>query len=260
MTLPTNWVTGQTFAASDVNAMNTASNASVAARPQAGLFASRPAPGSTGSIYLSTDSQTLFRDDGTAWHAWGPLNRFTTPSAGASTTTLGTASFASDKGSRLLTLPSAAGFNWRIEYNTLSPSSGYTATAFIETSCVPAQSLQSSMVLLNSSSGSFVSFGPEFISSGWALFASKWNSATSFNNNYVGVAIANLLTMPNWLRVVDDGTTRYFQYSFNGVDWILLTSVARTDFVTPDSIGWGGSNSNGSTALLRLRSLEITNP
>lgn len=259
--LKSTWVTGETYAATDQNAIAGAVNANTHARPAAGLFASRPAAGNVGAVYLSTDSQTLFRDDGTTWHAWGPVNRFLTPpSSGLSTTSLSTSTFTADKDSRLLTMPSASGFNWRVEYASLSPVSGYTATAYMETATVPASNFYSAMVLYDSGSGKLISFGMEFVSTGWALASKKWSSATTVSADYSSVGLTNLLSLPNWLRIVDDGTTRYFQYSFNGVDWILLSSVGRTDFLTPDSIGWGGSNSGGSNALIRLRSFGITNP
>lgn len=266
MSLKNTWVTGETYAASDQNAVATAVNANTGARPAFGAFASLPAAGNAGAEYTCTDVGLRLRDNGTTWdRIWGgPLNAFTAPpTSGLSTTTMGTASFAADKDARLLTCPSSAGDNWRIEYATLSPTSGYTATAFVDVSVLAGNYLYFGPVLYNSTSGAFIALSIGFDSTslgGWGLKCDKWTNVTSFNAFYKTIALTALGGLPNWLRFRDDSSNRFAEYSTNGVDWVTAFSVGRTDFITPSHVGWGGSNSGGATAKARLRSFKVTTP
>lgn len=45
-----------------------------------------------------------------------------------------------------------------------------------------------------------------------------------------------------WLRVHDDRTNRVWSLSFDGLTWVDLLSEARTTFLTPTQIGFGGFN------------------
>ena len=65
--------------------------------------------------------------------------------------------------------------------------------------------------------------------------------------------------MPNWLRIRDDGTNRYFDYSYNGVDWTPFSSSGRTDFLgtAPNQIGIKArNNGSGQPLTVRIRSLS----
>lgn len=184
---------------------------------------------------------------------------FTAPiSSGWSTTTLGSATFAASLDGRLLTAPTAAGFNWRVEYRTLSPTSNYTATFYLEGAFYHANFVHTAVVLSTSASSSLITFGHGY-NSGMLLESKKWTSATAHSSDYASQSATALSNgAPRWLRVRDNGTTRFLEFSYNGNDWILHHSVGRTDFITPNRIGWGATNSGGQTAYLRLRSLTIT--
>ena len=55
------------------------------------------------------------------------------------------------------------------------------------------------------------------------------NSVTSYNS-VVGSANTKIGRMPDtvWLGVADDGTTVYFQYSYDGVNWVQICSTTKT--------------------------------
>jgi hypothetical protein len=218
MALKNDWATGNTITASDQNAVANAVNA----------------------VNLA-----------------GALT--TPPSSGWTTSTLGSATFAADLDGRKLALPTAAGSALRAEYRTLTPVAPYTATAHIEWAGVNANYVAAGM-FLRSNGGAYIQFGPQYDTamSGWSLDVAKWNSESSFNAHYLQATMAQIGGMPNWFRIVDDNTNRMCQYSFNGVDFITLHTVGRTDFLFVNQIGWGGWNSGGSAAVARLRSWSLT--
>ena len=188
-----------------------------------------------------------------------PTGAFTTPpSSGWTTSTLGSATFAADLDGRKLALPSIAGSVLRAEYRTIA-AAPYTATAYLEWSATNANYVEVGM-FLRSSSGAYIMFGPQYdsASGGWTLDASQFSSETSFNAHYFQATMAQIGGMPNWFRIVDDNTNRMCQYSFNGVDFTTLHTVVRGHFLTPNAIGWGGWNSGGSAAVVRLRSWSVT--
>jgi hypothetical protein len=158
---------------------------------------------------------------------------------------------------RVLAVAAAgASDNWKGEYRTLSPASSYTAAFYIDFEMPVSTNNYAAIILRNSGSGSFVTFGPYFANSTWNLLSYRWTSVTSSNTQYAIVPVAQLtIGIPNWLRFRDDGTTRFFEYSYNGVDWLPHTSIGRTDFIIPDQIGWAiDANGTGFTDQLRLRS------
>jgi hypothetical protein len=73
---------------------------------QTGTFASRPAAGNAGTLYLPTDSPIAFRDNGTSWVGFGPVLPLDTPPAANTFTIRQTGSNATlvdDKGGLLFT-------------------------------------------------------------------------------------------------------------------------------------------------------------
>lgn len=227
-------------------------------------FSGTPAPGTKGRMYVSNDVGLIQRDNGTSWERiWGgPLGWMTAPpsSSWSNPFTMGSATIAADKDARLLTIPSVAGDNWRVETRTLSPTSNYIARVYIEVTALSGNYLSTGIILRDSVGGKFVKLGINYDSTfgGFCLTCTKWNSGTSFNANYVGKSLAELGGLPQWLQFRDDGSNRYAEYSFNGVDWNTLHTIGRTDFIgtAPNQFAWGASNSGGNTAYVRLRSIS----
>lgn len=256
--LKTNWATGETYPASEQNKVAIGIHALNAS----GLYSALPAAGFTGRTYDCTDNGNRYRDNGTTWDlvSLGGLGLAGTepPSASWSTTTLGSSTFAANRGGRLLTCVSAAGNNLRVEYRTLSPAINYTASAVIDLTNITIQSSPSigGLVLRNSSSGSLITFfwGYDLGSGGYLLTVWKWTNATTLSASY---AQFGLNVPPQALRFRDDGTNRIAEFTHNGIDWITYHSVGRTDFITPDQIGWGSNNASGLTTYYRMRSFSV---
>jgi hypothetical protein len=142
-----------------------------------------------------------------------------------------------------------------MQVRTLTPAINYTATFYFEHS-FPAQInyTRAGIMLRNSISGLFTDFSRGYDSSiGYFLNLSRFSTPTAWSST---AKLTVLPQPPNWLRVRDNGTNRIYEFSYNGVDWVFFFSVVRTDFITPDQIGWGAANDlTGQTGYLRLRSL-----
>lgn len=263
MALKNDWATGNTVTAGDMNGV---ANEILGINAR-GVYASLPTVGHPGRTYFCTDNGNTYYDNGTTWDlisvAGTGISGVEPPSASWTTTTLGSATFAADKGGRLLTDPSVSGWNLRAEYRTLTPTSNYTFTTYLDLAAFGANTSIAGMVL-RSSAGATITFGPSFdtatSAAGFTLRTTKWTNDGTPSANYV-VQTQGQLTgagIPPWLRIRDDGTNRFFEYSYDGVTWAPHASHGRTDFLTPTLIGWGeGNNASGSTHNMRLWSWSV---
>ena len=76
--------------------------------------------------------------------------------------------------------------------------------------------------------------------------SSKYTSATVFSadynsNNYPTLSAGAML----WYQLTDDGSNRTVSVSNDGLNWVLIHSVGRTDFVTGDQIVFGTDTNGG---------------
>lgn len=252
----TDTLTNKTISGSSNTITNLGSSVS-----SSGTYASLPAAGNAGRIYICTDDGLILRDNGSSWDIVeinNSVGMTVPPTSGWSTTTMGTATVAADKGGRLLTMPSAAGENFRIEYRTLSPTSNYTITAHLEYSFTDLTNyVRGGLVVRDSSSGKIIYFGPTY-NGGFNIYVMSYVSPTVGDTLYSNRLVSSMQGLPNRYRIRDDGTTRYYEYSYNGFDWLLFYSHGRTTYITPDNYGWGGLNSSGTISYVRLRSLALT--
>lgn len=229
--------------------------------PSAYPFSGRPAADTDakGRVYVSSDCGRMDRDNGGAWENiyLGPAAFANEPPSFASTIGSG-GTFSADKDARLLSLATGT-FSWNVEYQAISPASNYICRAYFETLPFLANdNFQGpSLILYDSVSGKLISWGYGYDPSSFKLQAAKWNSITSFNSAYVNTNIADAVGYGiNWWQIRDDGTNRYFEYSFNGVDFYTEGSSGRTDFITPTHIGWGGARYSSTTYKHRCRSFK----
>lgn len=153
----------------------------------------------------------------------------------------------------LLSAPAnaSASVNMRVKS---APATPYTITALI----VPAMSSSgfnlAGLVFRQSSDGKLITCGLQSdpntfsFSQGWSV--GKWTNATTFSAAYT-------LTDPYavrypinkaffYLRIADNGTNRIVSVSNDGVNFIQLHSVGRTDFLTADQVGFFVNSNNAS--------------
>jgi hypothetical protein len=80
----------------------------------------------------------------------------------------------------------------------------------------------------------------------------RFNSPNSFSSAPWSQAIP---VAPRWLRLSDDGTNRKIYYSLDGIHWIEMFSESRTNFITPDEVGFAlngqdsGATGEGKAAI-----------
>lgn len=260
MVLPTNWVDGIGMSenAEFLNTLGVEVNANTAARPQSGLFASCPVAGNPGRLYYATDARIVLWDNGVTWDTIGGDGRavFTPPPTGGwTTTTLGSSTVAADLNGRLMAMPSAA-TTPVIEYQTLTPASPFTATVCIEgNTCNVAGTGYYGMFLRLAASGRSIFFG--VIDNGIEYVQVQLNTTTTANTVYV---TRGNVEVPRWLRIRDDAASRFYEYSRNGLDWVLILTHVRATGIIPDQVGWGGANVGGTagrTVFSRLLSWSV---
>lgn len=181
------------------------------------------------------------------------------PTTGWTAVNAGSAGLTSSLDGMLLTAPSNGSVNSvHMWMRTLSPASSYTVTAYLEISGAPANAWGPvGLTLRNAAGGGLIVFGPAWGSGTATVRITKFSSPTTFTADYLTAVPVYAFHAPiNWYRIRDNGTNRFFEYSYNGVDWETLHPVGRTDFITPDQIGVAGDpHSTAITA--RLRSWSV---
>jgi hypothetical protein len=78
---------------------------------------------------------------------------------------------------------------------------------------------QFGLAIRNSTSGkiSIVTYNQ-----GLNLAVQEWTNATTFSSTLV--TVANTYNPVIWLKIANDGTTLTYAYSYNGIDWVTLTT------------------------------------
>jgi hypothetical protein len=69
------------------------------------------------------------------------------------------------------------------------------------------------------------------------LLVGNYNSPTSYNANHL-VWSPSVRGRIVWLQIEDDGVNRITRWSPDGLHWIAITSQSRTNWLTPDQIGF----------------------
>ncbi len=138
--------------------------------------------------------------------------------------------------------PNAGSFSLSMRVQNLIATSNYTVTGYFKLGVQGLNDTNAGMILYDSGTQKACLFcidaSPVF---NWLV--GKANSPTSYNANYTAFSV---LSLEWWMRFRDNGTTRFCEISQDGENWITLFSVGRTDFLTPDQVGFF-CNANGPT-------------
>lgn len=205
-----------------------------------GAYASLPAAGNDGNLYLPTDAPFFLRDNGSAWDVFGPVYRFTLPpTSGWSWVNQGSATIDTSTGAHILEGDGTASYNLRCRARS-APATPYTITAMFLWDPHYLSAAQGSMGLFwrDSSAGTLTTCWYDYRGTTGApnLYVQTMNSVTS--NNTVVVNANYLAERPRWFRIADDGVNRTFSISMTGFDFSPLYSVSRTTFLTPNQVGY----------------------
>ena len=215
------------------------------------VYASRPAAGNDGDLFLPSDGFVVERDTGAAWVPWGPLFPFTQPVDGDfAWVNQGAASVSTTNGQITMTVPAAASVSYRIREKA-APATPYSITACMLLSCYGANYAFSSLGFRDSATGKL-----EFWRTGW------------FTNNFsIGIITASSPTadvaslysgyMPFpgviFFRITDNGTNFIYSHSFDGQNFAIDLTRGRTTYLAnPDRVWWGGDDRNNQDAYVTL--------
>lgn len=209
-----------------------------------GAQGSRPSASLEGRLYLPNDGSDISRDTGALWQPWGPIYPLTAPIDGDfAWVNQGGATVSTANGGILLRAPAATGDNLRIRKKA-APATPYTITVCIRALAFAKQFLGYGL-LFRDAGGKVAVFGWSGEGTGLSsLVVNKFNSATSFNSQYVAVPT---IDQPMFLRIADDGTDRICSVSPDGYNWVVVHQVGRTDFLTATEVGFGINALNNIT-------------
>lgn len=218
-----------------------------------GARADRPAsPSEAGEQYYCTDAHYHYVAGGSplGWQAYYmgiPVTEPADADFGTWFGPQGSATTSEAQGGVLLTVPAQASGNWRGKVKTI-PSAPYTVTALIGCSGKPQSYWQAGLVLRQSSDGKFAAYSTVYE---LTFNQQTFNSPTSFAGtytNYPSACRGNLL----WIQIEDDNTNRITRISLIDSNFSQTYSISRTDFCTPDQIGFGVDLNNSEPAYLHL--------
>jgi major tropism determinant Mtd-like protein len=201
-----------------------------------GTYASLPAAGNDGNLYLCTDSPYFLRDNGATWdHFINGIKVVPPVSGDFAWINQGSATIATTSGGVYLLAPAAAGND--IKLRKKSATAAYTIEAGFYVNFPLFDFCQVGITFRQSSDGKLHAFNAQAVSGFLRLQSTKYDNATSFNAHYSIAA--------NWpggalvfFQISDDNSNRICRFSTDNKNWIQYHSIGRTDFLTADEVGF----------------------
>lgn len=229
-----------------------------------GTFASRPAAGQAGRLYMVTDGPLSFYDDGAAWQPISVHSMFTSTPAVAGFTTIQaggrSTTVADSKGGILMALTNGvSGDDYRSIVKSTAGSS-FTATAHLHPILQGANYSGAGIMIRASVDGMCQFFGVVWNGNVIQLMIRK-ETASNTSTSPTYTASTDLITLAAhpevtlgdgvWLRLNDNATTRTYSYSLDGQNWITVTTQldSTSGNTTPDQAGmWIAQVATAGTA------------
>lgn len=203
-----------------------------------GAVGSEPGSPVTGDLYLPNNGVNIERYSGAAWIPWGPIFPVTPPiDADFAWINQGGASVTANAGSIYLLGPAVSGINWRIRKKA-APTVPYVITAAFLLSGIRAIDHAVGICFRQASDGKLHLLEIESASAtaNAKLGSQKYTSATAFSATYVEVDYDPGRLV--FLRIADDNTNRICSISPDGQNWIVISTIGRTDFLTATEVGF----------------------
>jgi hypothetical protein len=169
----------------------------------------------------------------------------------------GTATASNVSDGILMSAPSAATLSIKILVRP-TPGTPWTATLGYVPDHIATAQEECGLLARESGTGEVITVGHGGAA---GMTAQKFNSPTSLSGPYTLTNVPLLyhgMSVPQWLRMVDDGTNRITYYSRDGQNWRQVHTVGRTDFLTVDTMGFYARVDNGFAAI-KVVSWELVN-
>lgn len=209
-------------------------------------YASPPASPASGDLWFPTNTYYAFRSTGSAWVPWGPIWPLTDPTTPSwSWVNQGSATVATTNGAVFLNGTANASANLRIRVKNV-PTAPYTVTAAFIPLLTTANFSGAGLILRNSGSGNLVLF--DYLGDTNVVEASKWSSPTTAVAAYSVTSAFRFFNPVFWFRIEDNNTNRILSVSADGVNFAVIFTVSRTDYITPDQIGFFVKDQNATYA------------
>ena len=133
-----------------------------------------------------------------------------------------------------------------------APSAPYTITAYMLPTILAKDFHSYGLHFRQSSDGKLHVLD---VLEGTVLRSTKFASPTSFSADYQTFPLSDVV---RWLRIEDDNTDRVLYVSADGVDWLEIHRIGRTDYLTADEVGFHVGTENSATPnlapILRVQS------
>jgi hypothetical protein len=228
-----------------------------------GTQASRPAAGISGRVFYPIDGYYASIDNGSSWDTYINGFKCSNPPAANTLTAINTDQYttlaADGDGLMMTQYGRGNGNEWNSWFVTPIASAPYKFVVGFDMMYFRTSAWNQVGLCLtngNGSTPSAVTFGMGFGDFGYpSITCIKFNTPSSVSGLYNEAGYA---TMPYthrmiFLRFRDDNTTRYFEISPDGRNWMTHYSTTRTDFITPTYCGVAIKQSVGSVTAGVLR-------
>lgn len=215
-----------------------------------GTNAGRPAAGTAGRIYYTTDAPVLYRDNGVTWNSFGPIYNFTDPNL-------------------------QTWHDYNMSGTTVTVSNGHRVARFLSNATdikgqyvnvtapyTAIMAMTSFWVGGNAGAAAFFTDGTkaEFV-----YFQNATITLLRFTNpsTFSSTVFSQQYFFPQglwWFKLEDDGANRKVSFSSNGEDWIQFSSFPNNTFLTATGVGYLGvpNTAGGLDLIADILSMKIT--
>lgn len=199
------------------------------------------------AVSSPADNQELqYHSADSKWHNAGPIKGLlTSPPTGVWSWVNQSTATIDETAGLYLYCPQDSSDTWRGRWKS-APSTPYTIDVLIEPYLNLINYNGAAIGWRDSSSGNMVlvsQYANMTVAGYKQLNVGKANT-TSITANYLSDWIP--AEWYRWLRIADDGTNRIVSISRDGLHWLQLHSVGRTDYLTADQVGFAAESRNGS--------------
>lgn len=202
--------------------------------------------GGLGAVFLSDGLyQCLW--NGTAWEYYHAGQRVYRPVNGEfSWLNQSTSSVNTSSGGVYLVQPAAATQYLAIRQKA-SPAVPYTITVKVVPNLHPTINLGAGVLIGDGTKQHTfgIVYGTGTVPN---IVAEKWNSPASWQSAYFSIGYSHMGWLYFWLRMQDNGISRICSISTDGLNFRVLQTVSRTDFVTGSQVGFYCKAQNGAEA------------
>lgn len=160
-----------------------------------------------------------------------------------------------------MTIPSASSLQWKLLTRS-APATPYSVVAFIRFAQFPNNnSSTSGLYFYSASSGKLIGLETITQLNIQNVRVERITSVTADNSTVYAQSGGGAFCYGGaWARITNDGSSLYFDLSYDGINWTNLYSESVGTYITPDHVGWGGIDAVVSGSAILINLLSWTGP